>query len=159
MILSYKTLFPLQEVKPLKKPGKEVLRNLHGMERDTIPTSRRKVAQLASSVKHMNTLLISAACPRYRRSPSQVTSWLNPALKMTYTETTERHTAYSNGTTNAWISYSSTPKRKDILHPHSKTNLSSWLTNTKGKPDILISYTQEKEKKDQGITTTAGRIL
>lgn len=44
MILSYKTLFPLQEVKPLKKPGKEVLRNLHGMERNTIPTSRRKVA-------------------------------------------------------------------------------------------------------------------
>lgn len=44
MILSYKTLFPLQEVKPLKKPGKEVLRNLRGMERDTIPTSRRKVA-------------------------------------------------------------------------------------------------------------------
>ena len=50
-------------------------------------------------------------------------------------------------------------KKKVILHPHSKTNLSSWLTNTKGKPDILISYTQEKEKKDQGITTTAGRIL
>lgn len=36
-ILNYKTRFPLQEAKPLKKPGKEVLRNLHGMERDTIP--------------------------------------------------------------------------------------------------------------------------